>query len=229
SFENVLAPSAELWAPLQYDASLPADGREWGHHLRMAGRLLSGLRPSQARNELDVILRALAQRYAKGYDSSGGAPDGMIVNVLQDDLTRGVRPALLAIMGAVILLLLIACVNVTNLLLARGAQRQGEFAMRSALGAGRARLVRQLLTESLLLSVLGGILGMLVTGSGVRALVVLAPSGLPRAGAIHLDGAVFAFGLGVTAMIGLAVGLIPALHASRSSLNAGVQQNSMRT
>src|SRR5262249_53488813 len=63
SFENVLAPSAELWAPLQYDASLPADGREWGHHLRMAGRLLSGLRPSQARNELDVILRALAQRY----------------------------------------------------------------------------------------------------------------------------------------------------------------------
>ena len=228
SFENVLAPSAELWAPLQYDPSLPAAGREWGHHLRMVGRLLPAGRRGQAQSELSVLVRALAQKYAKGYDSSGGAPGGMIVNLLQDDLTLGVRPALLAIVGAVILLLLIACVNVTNLLLARGTQRQGEFAMRTALGAGRARLTRQLLTESLLLSIVGGIVGTMVAETGVRALVALAPSGLPRAGAIHLDSAVFAFGLGVTAMIGLAVGLIPALHASLSTLHAGVQQSSNR-
>ena len=77
AFENVLAPSAELWAPLQYDPSLPADGREWGHHLRMVGRLRPGVSREQASSELNVILRPLAQTYAKGYDSSGGAPDGM--------------------------------------------------------------------------------------------------------------------------------------------------------
>jgi len=227
-FENVLAPAAEIWAPLQYDPSLPPDSREWGHHLRMVGRLAPGVTRNQARNELNVILHPWAKTNTKGYDSSGGPPDGVIVNILQEDLTRAVRPALLAILGAVMLLLLIACVNVTNLLLARGAQRQGEFAMRAALGAGRARLVRQLLTESLLLSALGGILGMLVTATGVRALVALAPAELPRAGAIHLDGPVFAFGMCITTLIGLAVGVIPALHASRG-LHAGVQQSSARS
>ena len=95
SFENVLAPGAELWAPLQYDPSLPVDGREWGHHLRMIGRLRPGVSSQQAANELDVILHTMAQTYAKGYDNSGGAPDGFLVNALQSDLTRDVRPALL--------------------------------------------------------------------------------------------------------------------------------------
>lgn len=229
SFDNVPAPPAEIWAPLQYDSSLPADGREWGHHLRMVGRLRPGVSRDQARNELSVILHALAQTYAKGYDSSGGAPDGMIVNPLQDDITSGVKPALVAIFGAVILLILIACVNVTNLLLARGAQRRGEFAMRAALGAGRTRLLRQVLTESLLLAVIGGALGMMVAQNGVRALVALSPPGLPRLGAIHLDAAVFAFGIGVTTLVGLLAGMIPALHASRSDPHAGLQQSSRTT
>jgi putative ABC transport system permease protein len=229
SFENVLAPSAELWSPLQYDPSLPADGREWGHHLRMVGRLRAGVSRDQARSELDMILHTLAQMNAKGYDSSGGAPDGMIVNPLQSDLTRGVRPALLAVLGAVILVLLIACVNVTNLLLARAAQRRAEFAMRAALGAAQGRLVRQLLTESLLLAVLGAAFGMVVAIAGVQALVALSPPGLPRVNAIGVDGTVFLFALVITTLIGIVVGLVPALHASRNDLHTGMRHSSQRT
>ncbi len=162
------------------------------------------------------ILHPFAQIYAKGYDCCGGAPDGMVVTPLQDEITRSVKPALLAILGAVVLVLLIVCVNVTNLLLARGARRRSEFAMRAALGAGRMRLIRQLLVESLLLAVVGGILGMVIAEIGVRALVALSPPGLPRVGAISVDGAVFAFGLGITTLVGIVVGLVPALQASHS-------------
>src|SRR5215472_7869509 len=228
SFENVLAPEAELWAPLQYDPSLQVGSREWGHHLRLIGRLLPNLSPNKARNQINVILHPLAQTYAKGFESTGGAPDGMTVSLLQDYLTRGVRPALMAILGAVLLLLLIACVNVTNLLLARGAQRRGEFAVRTALGAARTRLMRQLLTESLMLSTLGGIVGMVVAAVGVKTLVALAPAGLPRAGAIRLDGAVFAFAGCATTLIGLAVGLTPAFQASRAGLHDALQDASKR-
>jgi putative ABC transport system permease protein len=228
SFENVLAPAAELWAPLQYDPSLPVGGREWGHHLRMVGRLLPGLSAKEARNQLNVNLPPLAQTYAKGFASGGGTPEGMLVSLLQEDLTRGVRPALFAILGAVTLLLLIACVNVTNLLLARGAQRRGEFGIRTALGAARPRLIRQLLTESLLLSTLGGIVGMVVAALGVKTLIALAPPGLPRVGAIGFDGAVFAFATCATTLIGLAVGLIPALQASRAGLHDALQEASKR-
>ena len=218
-FENVLSPSAELWAPLQYDPSLPPLSREWGHHLRMVGRLRPGVSRGQANSELDVILHTLGQMYARGYDESGGVPAGMLVNSLQSDVTREVRPALLTVVGAVGLVLLIACVNVTNLLLARGVQRSGEFAMRAALGASRKRLTRQLLTESLLLAVIGGALGMFVAELGVRALIALSPPELPRVNAIVVDAAVFAFALGVTALVGVVVGLIPALQTNRGELN----------
>jgi putative ABC transport system permease protein len=226
SFENVLASAAELWAPLQYDPSLPADGREWGHHLRMVGRLRPGVSGNQAGSELNGILRTLTHTYANGYDSSGGPPDGMVINRLQDDITRAVKPALLAILGAVGLVLLIVCVNVTNLLLALGARRRSEFAIRAALGAGRMRMIRQVLTESLLLSAIGGAFGLAVAALGVRALVALSPPGLPRVGAIHIDSAVFAFGLLITTAIGLIVGLLPALQASCSDPQSGLQQSS---
>src|SRR6202453_1392956 len=226
SFENVLASAAELWAPLQYDPSLPADGREWGHHLRMVGRMRPGVRGNQAGSELNGILRALTHTYANGYDSSGGPPDGMVINRLQDDITRAVKPALLAILGAVGLVLLIVCVNVTNLLLALGARRRSEFAIRAALGAGRMRMIRQVLTESLLLSAIGGAFGLAVAALGVRALVALSPPGLPRVGAIHIYSAVFAFGLLITTAIGLIVGLLPALQASVSDPQSGLQQSS---
>ena len=226
AFENLLAPTAELWGPLQYDKSLLPDSREWGHHLRMVARLRSGVRTAQAKQELDTIAQTPIQEFPR--PAYADLDNGLIVNSLQDDVTRGVKPALLAVLGAVLLVLAIACVNVTNLLLARGAQRRGEFAVRAALGAGRTRMMRQLLTESLLLSAIGGALGMVLAEIGVRGLVALSPPGLPRVAAIRLDGAVFAFALAITTLIGLVVGLVPALHASRGDLNIALQQSSRR-
>jgi len=153
----------------------------------------------------------------------------MIVHALQSDLTEQVRPALLAVLGAVLLVLLIACVNVANLLLARGVQRRAEFAMRSALGASQGRIVRQLLTESLLLAMIGGMLGMGVAEAGVRALVALSPPELPRVNAIAVDGGVFLFALGVATLVGIVVGLVPALQASKKDLHVGMQQRSRST
>jgi putative ABC transport system permease protein len=228
-FENVVSTSAEIWAPLQYDPALPWDGREWGHHLHMVGRLKAGISTQQAANELSIVLHSLAQTYAKGYDSSGGAPNGIDVHPLQGDLTQGVRPALLAVLGAVLLVLLIACVNVANLQLARGVQRRAEFAMRAALGAPRGRLARQLLTESLLLAAVGCVLGMAIAEAGVRALLVLSPPGLPRLNSIALDGWVFLFALALTTLIGIAVGIVVAFQVSGMDLHTGMRQNSGRT
>lgn len=229
AFENVLAPSAEIWSPLQYDARniTSINTREWGHHLRTVGRLRAGVGADQARRELNAIARTPVPEFPRHRAAS--LEHGLIVDLLQDDVTRGVKPALLAVLGAVTLLLLIACVNVTNLLLGRGVQRRGEFAMRAALGAGRRRLIRQLITESLLLGTLGGALGMLVARVGVGVLVALSPPELPRANAIAVDGTVFAFALGITALVGLVIGLGPALYASRRDLHIGMQQSSRRT
>jgi putative ABC transport system permease protein len=227
AFENVLAPSAEIWAPLQYDAALPRDGREWGHHLRMVGRLRPGVGTTPARQELDAIAHAPVPEFPRAPWAS--LKNGFIVTSLQDDVTRGVKPALLAVFGAVILVLTIACVNVANLLLARGVHRRGEFALRAALGAGHRRLIRQLLTESVLLAAMGGVVGMALAVLGVRALVALSPPGLPRVGAIGVDGTVFAFGLGITTLIGLGFGLIPALQATRNDPHRDLQHGSPRT
>jgi putative ABC transport system permease protein len=224
TLENVLAPSAQLWAPLQYDMS---QGRAWGHHLRMVGRLRSGIQTDQAGRELDMIAHTPVSEFPRQPWAS--VENGFIVNSLQDDVTRSIKPVLLVVLGAVLLVLTIASVNVTNLLLARGAQRRGEFAVRAALGAGQRRLIRQLLTESLLLATLGGALGMVVAQFGVGALVALSPPGLPRVSAIAFNGTVFAFGMAITTLIGLMVGLIPALHVSGDSLRVGLQQNSGRT
>ena len=228
TFDNVVNPSAEIWAPLQYDSSLPFDGREWGHHLRLIARIKAGVSTQEAGNELTAVLHSLAQTYAKGYNSSGGAPDAMVVHPLQHDLTQGVRPALLAVLGAVLLVLLIACVNVANLLLARGSQRRAEFAMRVALGAPRGRVARQLLTESLLLALCGGALGMAIAEGGARGLVLLSPPGLPRLNAVSVDAKVFLFALGLTTLIGIVVGFVSNLQASGSDVQSAVRQSSAR-
>jgi putative ABC transport system permease protein len=228
-FENVMEPSAELWTTLQYDEGNISDAntREWGQHLRMVGRARAGAPTGQVRKELEAIARTPIPEFPRPRFAALGG--GFYVDFLQDDVIRGVRPALLAVLGAVILVLLIACVNVTNLLLARGAQRRAEFALRATLGAGPTRMIRQLLTESLLLAMIGGVFGIALAELGVRALVALSPAGLPRVDAIRVNSTVFIFAIAVTTIIGLAVGLIPALHASRNDLHTALQQGSRRT
>jgi len=229
AFDNVLAPSAEVWSPLQYNAGNIAslETREWGFHLRMAGRLRAGAGRNQAESDLAWIARTPAAEFPRARWAS--MDRGFVVDRLQDDITRGVKPALLAVLAAVLVVLLIACVNVSSLVLARGAERQGEIAMRAALGAARRRLFRQLVTESLLLAALGGALGMVVTQFSIRVLVALSPAGLPRVNAIRVDGAVFAFAFGITLVLGVAVGLMPALQACRRDLHSALQQGSLRT
>jgi putative ABC transport system permease protein len=228
-FENVLSPSAEIWSPAQYNTGNIRELQtgEWGHHLRMLARLKPGVSAQQAGREMNAIAATHVPEFPRA--PWAALNHGFIVDSLHDEITRGIRPALLAVLGAVGLVLLIASVNVVNLLLARGAQRRGEFAMRAALGAGWSRLVRQQLGESLLLAVLGGALGILVAQSGVRALIALSPSGLPRLSAIAVNGPVFLLAFALTALIGLVVGLVPAIHIFRGGLIAGIQQNSARS
>jgi putative ABC transport system permease protein len=215
-FRNVLAPEAEVWAPRQYRAQAPFESAEWGHHMRMIGRLATGVSVDQAHTELAAIAESQIAEFPRPpwalFES------GLIVESLQSSVTAGVRPVLLAILGAVLLLLVIACANVTNLLLARGVARRGELAVRAALGAGRARLVRQLLTESLLLAFLGGAVGLGVAIAGIQGIVALAPAGLPRIDAVRLDVPAFLFALALTALVGLAVGLAPARRGAQPNL-----------
>ena len=221
-FDNVLAPAAEVWTPLQYDMSL---GSAWGHHLRTLGRLQPGISLEQATREIDALAHVVLQeRRPVTY----GPNVKFVIASLQDEVTRSIRPALVAIVGAVGLLLVIAGVNVTNLLLARGAQRRSEFAVRAALGAGRAQLIRQVVTESLVLAFVGGAVGVVLAAFGVDALKALSPPGLPRAEAIGLDRTIFLFAFGTSALVGVLVGLIPALHISRDNLQIDLQQSSSR-
>ncbi len=223
NFENVLSPQTQLWAPLQYGIT---QGRAWGHHLRTVARLRDGVPVERAEQELDAIGRAvIAELKPETY-----APETRFVaSSLRGEITRGVKPAILAILGAVLLLLAIACVNVTNLLLARGVRRRGEFALRVALGARSGRVVRQLLTESLLLAAMGGLVGMAAAVLGVRALLAVSPPGLPRVDSIGVHAPMLMFGLSVTTLIGLAFGVIPALQAARSDPNRDLQRESRRS
>ena len=224
TFVSAIAPSAQIWTPLDYDMS---EDRAWGHHLRMVARIRPGMRMEDAAREVNSVARNPVAEFPR--QPWAALEDGLVISALQEDLTRSVRPALLAILGAVTLVLLIVCVNVTNLLLARSAERRGEFAVRTALGASRARLVRQLLTESLLIAVAGGAIGMAVATGGVGAIVRLGPPELPRVAAISVDVKAFAFGLAVTTLIGVAFGTIPAIQAVRGDPSEDLQRASRRT
>ncbi len=221
--ENVLDPDTELWAPLQYDMS---QGRAWGHHLRLVGRLRPDVSVEQATRELTALgNRVLQEQRPATY----GRSISLVAVPLQDDVTRGVKGALIAILAAVALVLVIACVNVTNLLLARGVRRRGEFALRTALGAGQRRLIRQLLTESLLLAAFGSIAGMALALIGVRVLVALSPAGLPRVDAIAVNESVYTFAVTITTLIGLTIGLVPAMQVMRGNPQLALQRASRRT
>jgi putative ABC transport system permease protein len=225
SFENVLAADADVFTPLAYDPAKLADvtSDAWGHHLRIAGRLRAGVSVDEARRDLAQIAAHPQAEFPRPRWASMRA--GLIVDQLQADMVRSVKPALLAVLGAVALLLAIACVNVTSLLLTRGALRQGEFAMRAALGASRGRLIRQSVTETLLLAILGGALGVVVAEAGVRVLVALSPPGLPRVEAITLNTPALLFAFLLSAAVGLAAGVMPALQAPRARLKSAAHQN----
>ena len=225
-FENVPNPSAELWTSLQYNPALSLEGREWGHHLRMVARVRPVAGLSQAEREVNTIARTPLPEFTRAPWAALGR--GLMVNSLKADVTAGVRPALLAVLAAVAVMLAIACVNVTTLMLARGAQRRGEFALRAALGASRSRMISHLLAESLLVAVLGGAVGMIVAEYGVRAFLALGPSTLPRVDAIRIDRSAFGFGVAVTTLVGIVVGLIPALSASSTGLRSALQSGSPR-
>jgi putative ABC transport system permease protein len=231
-FENVLSPTAAIWTPAQYDPGLLASSsntwaREWGLHLRLVARVKPGISRDQAIAEIAQIARSPLPDFPRPQWAS--LEHGLIVDRLQDSVAHTVKPALIAIAGAVVLVLAIASVNVLNLLLARGTERRGEFAVRTALGASRRRVLRQLVTESLLLSLLGSVCGVGVAYGGVRALIALSPPGLPRLDAIALDSAALVFALAITTAIGLLTGVIPAVHLSRNGLHSGLQQNSRRS
>ena len=217
-FDNVLAPRAEVWAARQYREQAPFESAEWGHHLRMVGRLAAGVSVEAVREELAGISAEPSGEFPR--PAWADLEGGLIVEPLQASVTAASRPVLLAVLSAVLLLLVIACANVTNLLLARMVGRRREIAVRAGLGAARGRLVAQLLTESLLLAIVSGAAGLGLAVFGIDGIIALAPDGLPRVEAVRLDTSAFLFALTVTMSVGLVVGLAPALGATRPQLRS---------
>ncbi|HEV2915197.1 MAG TPA: ABC transporter permease [Pyrinomonadaceae bacterium] len=210
-----LAP-VDLWQPLAIDAGTE---RRDNRYLQVTARLKPGVPLEQAQSQLNTITERLGQSYVET-NSNWSAK----LTRLHELIVEDVRPALLLLLGAVGFVLLITCANVANLLLARAAARQKEIAVRSALGASRMRVIRQLLTESLLLSVLGGGLGLLLSVWLTDLLISISPSGSPRLDEVRLDGRVLVFTLLVTGLIGLLFGLAPALQASHVNLNEALKE-----
>lgn len=203
----------ELWTPISFTPQ-QAQNRG-GHNLSLVvGQLKPGVTFEQARAEMVTIAGRLAAQYP---DVIAGW--NVMLMPLLDFTVRRIKPALLVLLAAVAFVLLIACANVANLLLARAAGRQKELAIRTAMGAGRGRVVRQLLTESMMLSLAGGAAGLLLATWGTRLLLALAPPGLPRLSDVSLDGRVLAFTALVTLLTGAIFGLIPAWQATKTNLN----------
>src|ERR1700730_15002995 len=176
-------PQSVMWSPLGFDNETRS--RRDFHRLRVIGRLKDGVTVERARSEFQTIGSRLAAQYP-AFDRDAG----VVVNLLLDDLVGQIRPALLVLLGAVAFVLLIACANVANLLLAKAAGRQREIAIRSSLGAGRGRIVTQMLTESVLLSLAGGLVGLVLAYGAFRGLLALAPANLPRLSEVGLNSAV---------------------------------------
>ncbi|HKP85996.1 MAG TPA: ABC transporter permease [Blastocatellia bacterium] len=206
----------DVWAPL---AVSYYDQHRRGDYLSVIARLKPGVSVEQARAEMAAITGRLEQQYP---DTNTGW--GATVTALHERFVGDVRPALIFLLGAVCFLLLIACANVANLLLARSTARQKEIAIRTALGARRGRIVQQLLTESVLLSLAGGVLGLLLAFWGVEVLTSLGAGSIPRLSEISVDGRVFGFTLSISLFTGIIFGLLPALQASNPNLNETLKE-----
>jgi putative ABC transport system permease protein len=214
-------PGMELWTLMQLDPAVDRTERGW-HWLTVMGRLRPGVSIEAAGRETAALTAAMLQRYPNEYDADFTGSVAPATDVLVGDI----RPVVLVLMGAVALLLLIACANVASLLLARAEARQREIAVRAALGARGGRIVRQLLTESAVLAVAGGVVGLLLAMWGVRGLIAAAPQTLPRLETIGMDGWVLAFTAMVTLTTGMLFGLAPALQAARPDLAGALSEGS---
>jgi putative ABC transport system permease protein len=201
--------SVDIWWPAWL-----ARNRAWsGHIMNAIGRLKPGITREQAEAEFNAIAGQLVKKELPG-------PGWRIeTQSLSEEITQGPRKTLLVLLAAVFFVLLIACANTANLMLVRASTREREIAVRAALGAGRTRIIRQLLTESMLLAGLGGLVGLLVAKLSINALISLAPAQLPRLDLIGIDARILAFTLGVSLLTGLLFGLAPALNSLKLNLN----------
>ena len=221
----VTDPIADVWIPFQIDPN----SVDQGHTFIAAARLRPGVTLSQAISELQLA----AAQFREKFPGVKGPQDGFSTELLQDAIVSGIRSSLLVLIGAVSFVLLIACANVANLLLVRATGRRREIVIRAALGAGRDRLIRQLLTETVVLFLIGGGLGLILGTAGVRALLAVNPGNIPRIGqngsAVTVDWRVLAFTIGVSLITGILFGLIPALDASRADLSTMLNESGGRS
>ena len=217
---------ADLWIPFQFDLT----SREMARNFNVAARLKPGVTTAQANAQLALAADQFSRTYGSNALPTHG---GFGVVSLQESLIGSTRFPLMVLLGAVGFVLLIACANVANLLLARASVRNRELATRAALGAGRGQIIRQLLAESLALSFVGGLLGLAVGFSGVRLLLSISPGDIPRIGengsAVGLDYRVLLFTLGISLLTGIFFGLAPAISASRPDLTTALNENSSRS
>ncbi|MGA9769115.1 MAG: ABC transporter permease [Blastocatellia bacterium] len=213
---DFLFPSrAELWTSVGQASTLPGWENRGNHPgLQGVARLKAGVTVEQAREGMQIVAVNLEKQYP---DSNTGNRVTLIPAL--ESVVQTIRPALMVLLGAVGFVLLIACANVANLLLARATSRQKEIAIRTALGASRWRIIRQLLTESILLSVFGGAFGLLLASWGVKLIVAISPNSIPRAREIGIDNRVLVFTILVSLLTGIIFGLVPALQMSKPDLN----------
>jgi putative ABC transport system permease protein len=202
----------QLWVPIAFP---PNEATQRGNHfLEVIARTKPGIALKQAQAEMETIAARLATQY-RDYNTRIGA----VVIPLHEQVVGDIKPALLVLLGAVAFVLLISCANVANLLLARAAARQKEIALRLAVGASRSRLIRQFLTESVLLALFGAALGLLLALAGIRILRTFMPSTISQVETIHIDGTVLIFTALIAVITGIAFGLAPAIHGSHLNLN----------
>jgi putative ABC transport system permease protein len=221
----ITEPAGDLWLPFQFDLN----SQDMAHYFGVMARLKSGITPQMANAQLKLA----ADQFRRTYQGALGPDGSFAVTPLQELMVGDARKSLLVLLGAVSLVLLIACANVANLLLIRATARKRELATRSALGAGRGHIIRQLLTESLVISLIGGFLGLILGFAGVRFLLAVSSGSIPRVGedgsAVRVDLNVLFFTLGISLLTGILFGLIPAISATRQNFAAALNESSNRS